>query len=384
MDARRAIVEVTHEQADDRHAAPQDAARPLRHLGCARRRADHRGFRRRPARGPDRAMGALRRRRRPRPSQGTRRLRLDLRARSRARREVVAAEASVRGGRLRAVRSRQHHDRDQRRAQAQLRMGTQEPVRAAAQLPLPALQFERPRARAARLDQQSRAHAQSVSQRSLRVRQRLRLSRAPGRRQVFQRRRRVHPGAARPQHVGDQFHPRSRRLRAQGLGPARRRRLEHDVHPRRRHHARPHLADAGRHLQEGAPPRRRLPRLRRDRARLLAAVVRGRQGLRAHRLEARLGVRAARPDVPPALQYGARSGALSRGRVRQPALSLHHRQAPRVPGHGREREGRRLPDRVRAPGPAHPRDLSRGARQARRDVGHGQVHRRAAYAKTPA
>ena len=55
------------------------------------------------------------------------------------------------------VRPRQHHHRDARRPQAQLRMGAQEPVRAAAQRPLPALQLERPRARAARLDQQSRA-----------------------------------------------------------------------------------------------------------------------------------------------------------------------------------------------------------------------------------
>ena len=69
--------------------------------------------------------------------------------------KTVAAEAPVRGGRLRALRSRQHHGRDQRRPQAQLRMGTQEPVRAAAQRPLPALQLERPRARAARLHQQS-------------------------------------------------------------------------------------------------------------------------------------------------------------------------------------------------------------------------------------
>ena len=91
----------------------------------------------------------------------------------------------------------------------------------------------------------------------------------------------------------------------------------------------------------------------------LAALVRGREGLRARRLAARRGVRAARPDVPPALQHGARSGALSRGRVRQPALSVHHRQAPRVPGHGRERQGRRLPDRIRAPGSAHPPNLSR-------------------------
>ena len=59
----------------------------------------------------------------------------------------------------------------------------------------------------------------------VRVRQRLRFSRTPRGRQVFQRRRRVHPGAPGPQYVGDQFHSRSRRVRAQGVGPARRRRL---------------------------------------------------------------------------------------------------------------------------------------------------------------
>src|SRR5262249_28166400 len=151
MALRGPIVEVSHEQADRRHRAPQDAARPLRRLGGERRRADHRGFRRRPARGPDRAVAAFRDRRRSRAPQGTRRLRLDLRARARPRREVGAAETSVRRSRLRAVRARQHHHRDKRRTQAQLRMGPQEPVRAAAQCPLSALQFERSRARAARL-----------------------------------------------------------------------------------------------------------------------------------------------------------------------------------------------------------------------------------------
>ena len=62
--------------------------------------------------------------------------------------------------------------------------------------------------------QQSRADAQPVPQRSVRLRQRVRVSRAAGRRRVLQRRRRVHPGAARPQHVGDQLRPRPRRLRA--------------------------------------------------------------------------------------------------------------------------------------------------------------------------
>src|SRR5207244_1775397 len=38
--------------------------------------------------------------------------------------------------------------------------------------------------------------------------------------------------------------------------------------------------------------------------------------------------------------------------------------------------GRRLPDRIRGPGSAHPQDLSRGACEIRRKVGNGQVHRR--------
>ena len=83
----------------------------------------------------------------------------------------------------------------------------------------------------------------------------------------------------------------------------------------------------------------------------------GDKGLRAHRLEAWLGVRAAGPDVPPALQHRARSRALPRRRLRQPALPVHHRQAPCLLGDGRQREGRRLPDRIRAPGPAHPREF---------------------------
>ena len=66
-----------------------------------------------------------------------------------------AAEAPVRGSGLRALGPRLAPRSKWRRPQAQLRMGTEEPVRAAAQRPLPALQRQRPRARAARLDQQS-------------------------------------------------------------------------------------------------------------------------------------------------------------------------------------------------------------------------------------
>ena len=49
------------------------------------------------------------------------------------------------------------------------------------------------------------------------------------------------------------------------VGRPRRRRHQHHVRARRRHHARAHLGDAGRHLQEGPPPRAELPRDVRDR-----------------------------------------------------------------------------------------------------------------------
>ena len=126
--------------------------------------------------------------------------------------QVVAAEASVRGGRLRAVRPRQHHDRDQRRAQAQLRMGTEEPVRAAAQRPLPAFQFERPRARAPRLHQQSRAACSTCS--TTKPSSSTTATRFPSgkaRPSHFSGEGEFIPVRPGPQHVGDQFHPRSRR-----------------------------------------------------------------------------------------------------------------------------------------------------------------------------
>src|SRR5256885_1311877 len=75
-----------------------------------------------------------------------------------------------------------------------------------------------------------------------------------GRGDALQRRRRVRASAARPQHVGDELHPRSLGLRAQDLDGARCRRLQHDVRAGRRHHACAHVTDAGRHLQEGSSP----------------------------------------------------------------------------------------------------------------------------------
>ena len=59
----------------------------------------------------------------------------------------------------------------------------------------------------------------------------------------------------------------------------------------------------------------------------------------------------------------ARYLAVAFGSLRYP---FTHRQAQRVPRHGRERQGRRLPDRIRAPGSAHPPHLSQRAGEVRR------------------
>ena len=91
-----------------------------------------------------------------------------------------------------------------------------------------------------------------------------------------------------------------------------------------------------------------------------------REGLHPHRLEARRRVPAGRPAVPPALQYEPAAGALSRHRHRRHALSVHDREPPLAdrPQARRERrgvdqpQGRRRPDRVRRPGPAHPPHLA--------------------------
>ena len=63
-------------------------------------------------------------------------------------------------------------------------------------------------------------------------------------------------------------------------------------------------------------------------ARLFAALVRRREGLPAHRLEARHRVPAGRPAVPPAFQHQRQPGALSRDRRRRPALSADPCAAP--------------------------------------------------------
>ena len=61
----------------------------------------------------------------------------------------------------------------------------------------------------------------------------------------------------------------------------------------------------------------------------------------------------------------ARYLAVAFGGLRYPFTAS---KTPRLHGHGREREGRRLPDRIRGPGPAHPRaSSSKELAKTRRD-----------------
>ena len=64
----------------------------------------------------------------------------------------------------------------------------------------------------------------------------------------------IRPG---PASVGNQFRPRPRRFRTEGLGSARRRLVQHPVPAERKLDRRACLRNAGRHLQEGPPPRPR-------------------------------------------------------------------------------------------------------------------------------
>ncbi len=184
----------------------------------------------------------------------------------------------------------------------------------------------------------------------------------------------VRPG---PQHVGDEFHPRSLGLRAQDLERARRRRLQHDVRARRRHHARPHLADAGRHLQEGAtataPTSTSSPSP--------ATAIRCSGTTSPRTWCASTGSTASCSRRPTRCSTSTSTPRpIRRAISRSPsgACAIRSRQSKRHVFMGMDVnvQGRRLPDRIRGPGPAHPPHLSRRAGQARRQVRHGQVHRR--------
>ena len=109
----------------------------------------------------------------------------------------------------------------------------------------------------------------------------------------------------------------------------------------------------------------------------------GDKDFRRHRLEARHGVPARRPAVPPAFQRRASSRpAISPpavGGLRYPthACSSASRSSASSPATigavSLEHQGRRRPDRIRRPGQAHPPDLARGNAQERRDAADGEV-----------
>ena len=272
---------------------------------------------------------------------GPRRLHQHVPARHPAGRFDVAAAPPLRGRLLCARRHGLDAGRVRRWHEAQLRMGPQEPVRDPAERQAPPLQRLGPRARAACHHDRPAAGPEHVPQREVRVRERFRLHRARRQAGLVFGRGRSHHRSSRQPHVGDELRSRSRRHRAEGVGRSRRGRHQHHVRPRRRHDARAHLRNAGRHLQEGPSPRPRLPRDVRHRPRLFAALVRRRQGLPPPRLEARRRVPAGRQAVPPALQHEPKSRPLPRHRHRRPALSAYlRRSAARCSASSRARRAR--------------------------------------------
>ena len=206
--------------------------------------------------------------------------------------------------------------------------------------------------------QRRAADDQPVPQPRLRLRQRLRVPRAGRRRQVLRRRGRaprftqdVGQGT---EHLGDQLRPRPDELQALRARGARQ-----GLDERRFV-----LADGTMHAHVSQMPVGRYKKAHRHAAGthvhavdgdgLLAALVRGRLGVRRAALAARDHVHAAVLDVPPALQHRRPARALPGLQPRQPALPVH-RAAPQ------ERRGRRArPRSPRAAGRSSTRSRTRG------------------------
>jgi len=243
-------------------------------MGRGRRRAGVRGLRLRSAHARRSPVGAHGRARRVRARARPRRLREHVRLRDRARQADRASAASLRRGHLRPRGRREHDGRDAGRRGALVRVAHRQPLRAPAQRALHALQRQRAEARAFRVHDEPSAGAQRVPQRRVHLEQRRGVPGALRRPAALPRRRHLHPDAAGPAYVGDELRPRPAHVRPRDLEGARRRRQQHHVRPRRRHDARARLGDAGGHLQEGPPPRGRLPRLRGHRPRLQPVLVR--------------------------------------------------------------------------------------------------------------
>ena len=109
-------------------------------------------------------------------------------------------------------------------------------------------------------------------------------------------------------------------------------------------------------------------------------LVRRPAGLRAHRLEARHGVPAGRPAVPPALQRRPATGPLSRHRLRRPALSAVTNAQRRSLLGLKPGEKGAVSTNIKEGGDQieyedqdkHPRDLARGNEEERRRAEDGQ------------
>ena len=108
-----------------------------------------------------------------------------------------------------------------------------------------------------------------------------------GKEELLLGRRGFHPDSPGQSHVGNKFRPRRVEDRAACLRRPRRGVEQHQIYSRGRRSLRAHVGNARRHLQEGAPPRLRHACHLHHRPWLFAALVRRRQGLRPHRLEAR-------------------------------------------------------------------------------------------------
>ena len=133
--------------------------------------------------------------------------------------QTVAAEAPLRGGRLRALGPRQHHGRDRATAGSTASNGAR---RACSRCrSTPATSTSTPRAASARGSPRPTISAMMLNlfhNEAFVFDNPYAFPERQGARQSLQRRRRVHAGAARPQHVGDELRPRPRGLRAEGLG----------------------------------------------------------------------------------------------------------------------------------------------------------------------
>src|SRR5215211_4795919 len=175
----------------------------------------------------------------------------------------------------------------------------------------------------------------------------------------------INPGASRQAHVGNEFPPRRVAVQAARLVGARRWRRAYPTDPGRWSPALPHLGNAGRDLQKGAPSFAGRTHLHHLRRRLFAAVLRGRQGFDACGLATGLGVRAARHDVPSAFQQWHRAGALYRLHARQRALSADGAHAENLRQDRRRREEGRQSDQIPGPGSAGPPNVRRRAGQER-------------------